>query len=737
MSFEGAEQEFNILKNQLASGKITHPEYLNRVNNLRLQDPAGTWWQIREQDGRWLKWNGTEWILGQPQRTSSPGAYPRSVPAAPNAPPATAKPPETLLELVITIAKGIIPGFLKNLPLTILTIVIVWALHTYLLVVVNEGFNYDGSLVSQLLATSGHEITGTLCWVLIGYFVAILVNKIMTKDIGNSLSRLSKVTPWVTTSMQEAGSMSKPILLAGVGISALIGALSGNRIVSLQLALMMLGALVAQQNSMFSLAIRLGWSDLTKKNQKSSASSTYNPAWAVMGICGAAIGWLATTLFPLDFFFLIVISVILIIVGIYLIFQQSKNPVPHALLLILIFAVSLPLLVRRVAADDGGYQESGGNFGSWIGSQGAGVAVVMGAPPAVGAAAGSVLGSTVAGTSSSGNIFGGGGKGDPFRDSGAIGEIGPDGKIIPYPENAGQPPKFTGTGNEGDPYTNAPPPSPPPEVPPPPPPEMPPLPPPPPPVQPEPPAQPSPVDSQGRKTDLTLDDYNNQLKETSDNDRKWSDDQHDKMIDNSIKNMDDFKKKLDAISQEPPSPESIEMKNWWKDYLKRKQDFDTFTSQWKNHQAGLWDGLQNEGEWVVWGCDKTLDILEKVPGIGAVAGTINKTYKVLKPIGEGLGEGMAEGGNYGTHITRGARRAAVDLGGDILVDDQLGKLTQTLGGNSKISKGINWINEDAKPASDSIWQKAKTAVGNAGKGWGKGYIPSYGKDAISENVIGK
>ena len=45
----------------------------------------------------------------------------------------------------------------------------------------------------------------------------------------------------------------------------------------------------------------------------------------------------------------------------------------------------------KVFADDGGVAEAGG-FINWIGSPGSGIAVVMGAPPAIGSALGGILG---------------------------------------------------------------------------------------------------------------------------------------------------------------------------------------------------------------------------------------------------------------------------------------------------------------------------------------------------------
>ena len=62
MNFPEAEQIYLNLKNQLLSGVISQQEFRNRVNELRVLDVNGVWWQIREEDGGWLRWTGTAWV---------------------------------------------------------------------------------------------------------------------------------------------------------------------------------------------------------------------------------------------------------------------------------------------------------------------------------------------------------------------------------------------------------------------------------------------------------------------------------------------------------------------------------------------------------------------------------------------------------------------------------------------------------------------------------------------------
>lgn len=688
MNFEEAEREYLKFKNRLDARQISPQDYLNHVNNLRLQDPTGTWWHIRQEDGRWLKWNGTSWILSQPPTISASEVQVQMAKTAPKPALVAGKSPETLPELIITIVKGIVPGFLKNLPLTILIIVIVWALHTYLLVVINEGFNYDGSLVSQMLATGGREATGTLFWLLIGYFVAILVYKIRYKDLGNSISRLKTVPSWVSTSFQGAGTLSVPTILAGAGIAALIGAVLNDRVVALQLTLLMLGALVAQQNSMLSLAIRLGWSDLKRRNVKGFDTHAYNPSWAVMGVFGAVIGWVAATVFPLDYLYLIIIAVILIVPGVYLIFQHSKNPVTHALLLVLLSVLSLIALFGRVVADDGGWQESGGTFGQWSTSQGATIAVVMGAPPAVGAAVGSVLGTTVVTT----------------------GSLYPPGPYI---------------GDKRE-Y----------------------------------------IDVRGIKRDAVLredgywvdeqeqvayhpDDFNNldKFRDQYEKDKAWIQDQQQIEIEKSKTDMEDFTKRLEE-NKNFKSQDHIEFDNWQKDQLKQEQDLYRHISEKYTNRGVLMDNITTGLESGKYICDKSIDVLGTITG--PVGKNIATVYKAASNIGDGLGEGLADTKNFGTHLGKGVLKAGVDFitdkatdagfekAGDLLKGTKPGKIIDFL--NKEVTPGdVGWSSDPLNKLSHLLPRNQTIlarGLGNATKGWIKGYGPGMVTDEIKDNFIG-
>lgn len=66
LRFFKVKEMFFQLWSQANNGMLTQQEYINAVNQLRLQDDRGGWWQVRESDGAWLRWSGKDWVEQQP-----------------------------------------------------------------------------------------------------------------------------------------------------------------------------------------------------------------------------------------------------------------------------------------------------------------------------------------------------------------------------------------------------------------------------------------------------------------------------------------------------------------------------------------------------------------------------------------------------------------------------------------------------------------------------------------------
>lgn len=59
--FAALEEQYHRLNAETQSGAISPEQFQERVNELRFQDAAGVWWQLRF-DGIWLKWDGAGWV---------------------------------------------------------------------------------------------------------------------------------------------------------------------------------------------------------------------------------------------------------------------------------------------------------------------------------------------------------------------------------------------------------------------------------------------------------------------------------------------------------------------------------------------------------------------------------------------------------------------------------------------------------------------------------------------------
>lgn len=65
MSFQQAMQQYHELCRQYHAGQLDYARFCQVVDELRVQDGSGSWWQL-SYDGQWLCWNGAEWLPGQP-----------------------------------------------------------------------------------------------------------------------------------------------------------------------------------------------------------------------------------------------------------------------------------------------------------------------------------------------------------------------------------------------------------------------------------------------------------------------------------------------------------------------------------------------------------------------------------------------------------------------------------------------------------------------------------------------
>ena len=81
--FQRAEDEYFVLKGQLATGRITPEQFQAAIKNLMVQDAQGRYWMLGPDTGKWYVHDGTTWVEAQPpttEETIAPPAAPAEKP---------------------------------------------------------------------------------------------------------------------------------------------------------------------------------------------------------------------------------------------------------------------------------------------------------------------------------------------------------------------------------------------------------------------------------------------------------------------------------------------------------------------------------------------------------------------------------------------------------------------------------------------------------------------------------
>lgn len=304
--------------------------------------------------------------------------------------------PQTLPQLFGLIIKSMFKGCLKRIPLTIFLGVFTLILHTYLLVVTNEGFNSGmNPVLDSILALRGRIISGTLFWALLTGLGTMFLARLRHSGIKGILDGIKAVPNWVGSGLRQEQISGMGLLLASAAIALLLASRLGNRLVSLQLCLAAFGALIAQHQSIGYMFLNVAWGDgqrLLKREQ-----TPFNSVWAGVILAGIMAGFGLSVILPFARFLGCAFGLILIGIALALILMHRNKTSAGISLLFLGILLSLAVSASPVLADDGGWSESGGTLSSWISSAGAVIAVAHGVPPSIGSMIGILAGNSLTG----------------------------------------------------------------------------------------------------------------------------------------------------------------------------------------------------------------------------------------------------------------------------------------------------------------------------------------------------
>ncbi len=81
MDFVTAEEKFNELQARIRRGEpMSEDQYQEELAKLMVQDDSGVFWSLEPGTGRWLFFNGTEWVPGMPPKQTVPPVMPAMPP---------------------------------------------------------------------------------------------------------------------------------------------------------------------------------------------------------------------------------------------------------------------------------------------------------------------------------------------------------------------------------------------------------------------------------------------------------------------------------------------------------------------------------------------------------------------------------------------------------------------------------------------------------------------------------
>lgn len=93
MDFVTAEEKFQELQARIRRGEpMSEDQYQEELAKLMVQDDSGVFWSLEPGTGRWLYFNGTEWMPGTPPRQAPP-AYAAAIAQPVTETPVEAQPP--------------------------------------------------------------------------------------------------------------------------------------------------------------------------------------------------------------------------------------------------------------------------------------------------------------------------------------------------------------------------------------------------------------------------------------------------------------------------------------------------------------------------------------------------------------------------------------------------------------------------------------------------------------------
>jgi hypothetical protein len=387
MNSQEMEVRYASLKQAKDKGSITDAQFRADVAQLRMQASDGSWYQIDPADGRWLKWNGRAWekTAAPASQTRPPQQSPTRQPATPQQAAAQPEVPKKFFPLLGYIIKSTFVTFKKQLPMMIFFGVLGWLLHTYLLVVINQGFNPSTTL-GNFLGTTGNSLSGSIIWMVAsGLLFGWIGQKFFSKG------QKPPKQPPLSTLFREAGGMALAAIVAAAGLSMVIG-ITVNGYANAALAVGFGGIMISQGGSVVGLLVSSAWSS-TYGLAQSAKTAVFSASAGRVAMVGGIAGFLLNSFMPT--WGKAIFGIVFLIGAFLLVRRQGQSFASFFMtilpVILLMSAIVILWKAVPVLADDGGSDEAPGGFVAWVQSEGATRAILMGVGPGIGTIIGPAL----------------------------------------------------------------------------------------------------------------------------------------------------------------------------------------------------------------------------------------------------------------------------------------------------------------------------------------------------------
>ncbi|MCW4011519.1 MAG: YIP1 family protein [Candidatus Bathyarchaeota archaeon] len=276
--------------------------------------------------------------------------------------------PQNTIQFLTMMIKAIITGIPQMIKSMIITAVvsglITLALHFYLILVPNDGFNSSGDpMLDSILVLANVNPTPTnvlLFWFLGNYLFWWIIGTFKERGILGGVKQFATTPIFVATSLKESGFGAFPMLMGGLGFALIMRLWILGTMTTLQMLLMTIGVLVSQEDSITLIGMQLFFNDVKGVVNRGKEYAPPVFGLPVTLILGSVIGFAYLAYFPYNAQMVQILAGLMIL-GLIGMFVQGRkkgkaDQIAMALMLICLFS----LAVSPVVADDGGAAESGG-----------------------------------------------------------------------------------------------------------------------------------------------------------------------------------------------------------------------------------------------------------------------------------------------------------------------------------------------------------------------------------------